>query len=202
MLTAEAVESLEEAKLLHHAVQLSKILEAYYEKVENWEQLADMLKLRSSLTSRLGCPTEFSYFYVGFWGKSFPTNVQNLAFIYRGNQFERFEDFCSQLKARFPKSEILKYTKTIQDDIKEGSGMKIQVYPVKPIINGSSSIHFEHSRSFKNGKNENEISILWVERRIFTITDSFPSISNSNRIINVKSTNLKPVSHLEYPIRS
>ena len=96
------------------------------------------------------------------------------------------------------------YRNPYKDEVKESSGMKIQVYPVKAVMDQEDSVqpvevrHFEHSRSFKNGKDENEISVLWVERRIFTITDSFPSISVSNRIINIKSTNLKPVGKMTH----
>ena len=43
-------------------------------------------------------PTPFSYFFVGFWGTSFPSNVRNTSFIYRGGELERFEDFSSFLK--------------------------------------------------------------------------------------------------------
>ena len=106
--------------------------------------------------------------------------VQNTAFVQRGAELERFEDFCARLKKRFPKAEILNYAKTINDELKEESGQKIQVYPIKPIISTEqhSTHHFEHLRSFKNDQDSNNgIEGRWVERRIFTVTDSFPSIS-------------------------
>ncbi len=85
--------------------------------------------------------------------------------------------------------------------MKEASHQKIQIYPVKPIVdcnNEDDVRHFEHSRSFKKDESEteskNSIEQRWVERRIFTTTDSFPSISTSNRIVNVKSIILRPVS--------
>ena len=85
--------------------------------------------------------------------------------------------------------------------MKEASHQKIQVYPVKPIVDSNNEDdvrHFEHSRSFKKDESEteskNSIEQRWVERRIFTTTDSFPSISTSNRIVNVKSIILRPVS--------
>ena len=161
-------------------------------------------------------PTPFSYFFVGFWGTSFPSNVRNTSFIYRGGELERFEDFSSFLKVsqpnvipsikswfqkRFPKAEILNFAKTVSEEMKDGSHQKIQVYPVKPIVDNNNEDdvrHFEHSRSFKKDESEteskNSIEQRWVERRIFTTTDSFPSISTSNRIVNVKSIILRPVS--------
>ena len=85
--------------------------------------------------------------------------------------------------------------------MKEASHQKIQIYPVKPIVDSNNEDdvrHFEHSRSFKKDESEteskNSIEQRWVERRIFTTTDSFPSISTSNRIVNVKSIILRPVS--------
>ena len=107
----------------------------------------------------------------------------------------------SSFQKRFPKAEILNFAKTVSEEIKEASNQKIQIYPVKPIVDSNNEDevrHFEHSRSFKKDESEteskNSIEQRWVERRIFTTTDSFPSISTSNRIVNVKSIILRPVS--------
>lgn len=176
----------------------AKVLESYYSQISNFEQLGDVLKIRAQLTQRLTTTEDYtySYFYVGFWGKSFPSSVQNTAFVYRGEELERFEDFCSRLKKRFPKAEVLNYAKTIPDELKENSGQKIQVYPIKPIRDRHDATrHFEHFRSFKNDKDENAHAIerRWVERRVFTVTDAFPSISSENRVINIRSENLSPI---------
>ena len=111
---------------------------------------------------------------------------------------ERFEDFCARLKKRFPKAEVLNYAKTIPDELRENSGQKIQVYPIKPIRDRHGdhvTRHFEHFRSFKNDQDESAHAIerRWVERRVFTVTDAFPSISSSNRVINIRSENLSPI---------
>ena len=95
----------------------------------------------------------------------------------------------------------MNFAKTVSEEMKEASHQKIQIYPVKPIVDSNNEDdvrHFEHSRSFKKDESEteskNSIEQRWVERRIFTTTDSFPSISTSNRIVNVKSIILRPVS--------
>ena len=53
-------------------------MESYYSQISNFEQLGDVLKIRAQLTQRLTTTEDYtySYFYVGFWGKSFPSSVQ------------------------------------------------------------------------------------------------------------------------------
>jgi len=59
------------------------------------------------------------YFRVGYYGKKFPTSIQNKEFIYKGNEFERLSDFIQKTLERWPKAELLKATdipaKSIQD---------------------------------------------------------------------------------------
>lgn len=63
------------------------MLEGYYDQVANFEQLGDVLKIRAQLTQRMTSNDDlgYSYFYVGYWGKSFPASVQ----VNRGFNFDQ-----------------------------------------------------------------------------------------------------------------
>ena len=151
--------------------------------------------IRSGLTSKLAlsvCP--FNFFYVGFWGRSFPNSFQNVVFIYRADQLARLEDFQDQIKKIFPEAEILSHSEPVPEDIKEKFFKKIQIFPVKPVAVEKDHFcrHFEHRRSFSdNGKSG--IENTWVEKRTFTATDAFPGIAAFARVINVKINKLRPV---------
>ena len=46
LLLAEAIDALEDAKLFKQAIQQCKLLETYYESLQNYEQISDLLRIR------------------------------------------------------------------------------------------------------------------------------------------------------------
>jgi hypothetical protein len=65
------------------------------------------------------CTTErvwHEYFRVGFYGRGFG-ELQNKEFIYKGNVFERLEDFGERLKRRWTNAEFLNYTDPPTPDV-------------------------------------------------------------------------------------
>ncbi len=71
LLLAEAIDALEDAKLFKQAIQQCKLLETYYESLQNYEQISDLLRIRLvfnsfiSISVKIGCfkvKRTFSYF--------------------------------------------------------------------------------------------------------------------------------------------
>ena len=145
------------------------------------------------LTTSSEC--SFTYFYVGFWGRSFPNSFQNTVLIARGDEMLRLEDFQAEIISTFPKAEILSSSEAIGEELKNKNEQFVQIFPLKPVLSEEDNFsrHFEHRRSYAE-KEKNGLEHRWVERRIFTTTDSFPGVSATAKVVNVKTIQLKPVS--------
>ncbi|KAM9968732.1 hypothetical protein ACTFIW_000606 [Dictyostelium discoideum] len=75
-------------------------------------------------------PVFEDYFRVGYYGKGFPSSIQNKEFIYKGNQFDRLSDFISKIQDKWPKSELLKTTEVPSQQIQDSDGQYLLITSV------------------------------------------------------------------------
>uniref|UniRef100_A0A672S3U1 Dedicator of cytokinesis 2 n=1 Tax=Sinocyclocheilus grahami TaxID=75366 RepID=A0A672S3U1_SINGR len=136
------------------------------------------------------------YFAVGYYGSGFPQFLRNKVFIHRGKEYERREDFQSQLMSQFTSAVRLNITTMPGDDIKNSNMQYVQCFTVQPvleipprlrnkpvpdqIINFYKSNYvqrFQYSRPVRRGKvdPDNEFS-MWIERTTFITAYKLPGI--------------------------
>ncbi|EFA75710.1 SH3 domain-containing protein [Heterostelium album PN500] len=83
------------------------------------------------------------YFRVGYYGKKFPSNLQNKEFIYKGNEFERLSDFIAKTCEKWPKAELLKSTETPSQSIMDSDAQYLLITTVN--VSSMNEIHKRHS---------------------------------------------------------
>ncbi|XP_016420789.1 dedicator of cytokinesis 2 [Sinocyclocheilus rhinocerous] len=148
------------------------------------------------------------YFAVGYYGSGFPQFLRNKVFIHRGKEYERREDFQSQLMSQFT---ILK----VIFSIFSGSGSDIQCFTVQPvleipprlrnkpvpdqIINFYKSNYvqrFQYSRPVRRGKvdPDNEFASMWIERTTFITAYKLPGILRWFEATSMTHVSLRPLA--------
>ncbi|MBN3322317.1 DOCK2 protein, partial [Atractosteus spatula] len=160
------------------------------------------------------------YFAVGYYGQGYPTFLRNKVFIHRGKEYERREDFQSQLMSQFPSARRLNTTTLPGDDIKNSPLQYIQCFTVQPvleipprlknkpvpdqIINFYKSSYvqrFHYSRPVRKGSVDpnNEFASMWIERTTFFTSYKLPGIL---RWFDVKEMTHTTISPLENAIET
>uniref|UniRef100_A0A668AXF8 Dedicator of cytokinesis 1 n=1 Tax=Myripristis murdjan TaxID=586833 RepID=A0A668AXF8_9TELE len=160
------------------------------------------------------------YFAVGYYGMGFPSFLRNKMFIYRGKEYERWEDFEARLLTQFPNAEKMKTTTPPSEDTKGSPGQYIQCFTVKPILDlpakfqnkpvseqivsfyTVNEVHkFQYSRPVRKGEKDpdNEFANMWIERTTYTTAYKLPGIL---RWFEVKSVSTEEISPLENAIET
>ncbi|KAI2657155.1 Dedicator of cytokinesis protein 2 [Labeo rohita] len=122
---------------------------SYFDKGKMWEEaitlckeLADQFEMENQQAKfyenimKILRPKP-DYFAVGYYGCGFPQFLRNKVFIHRGKEYERREDFQSQLMSQFPSAVRLNITTMPGDDIKNSNmqpGSDIQCFTVQPVL--------------------------------------------------------------------
>uniref|UniRef100_A0A8C1XK81 Dedicator of cytokinesis 2 n=1 Tax=Cyprinus carpio TaxID=7962 RepID=A0A8C1XK81_CYPCA len=189
----------DKGKMWEEAITLCKELADQFEmEVFDYELLGQKLnqqaKFYESIMKILRPKPD--YFAVGYYGCGFPQFLRNKVFIHRGKEYERREDFQSQLMSQFPSAVRLNITTMPGDDIKNSNMQYIQCFTVQPvleipprlrnkpvpdqIINFYKSNYvqrFQYSRPVRRGKvdPDNEFS-MWIERTTFITAYKLPGI--------------------------
>uniref|UniRef100_A0A8C1Q481 Dedicator of cytokinesis 2 n=1 Tax=Cyprinus carpio TaxID=7962 RepID=A0A8C1Q481_CYPCA len=189
----------DKGKMWEEAITLCKELADQFEmEVFDYELLGQKLnqqaKFYESIMKILRPKPD--YFAVGYYGSGFPQFLRNKVFIHRGKEYERREDFQSQLMSQFPSAVRLNITTMPGDDIKNSNMQYIQCFTVQPvleipprlknkpvpdqIINFYKSNYvqrFQYSRPIRRGKvdPDNEFS-MWIERTTFLTAYKLPGI--------------------------
>uniref|UniRef100_A0A673BYL2 Dedicator of cytokinesis 2 n=1 Tax=Sphaeramia orbicularis TaxID=375764 RepID=A0A673BYL2_9TELE len=156
------------------------------------------------------------YFAVGFYGQGYPPFLRNKVFIHRGKEYERREDFQTQLMSQFPSSVRLNTTTMPGDDIRNSPLQYIQCFTVQPvleipprlknkpvpdqIINFYKSNYvqrFHYSRPVRKGPVDpnNEFASMWIERTTFTTVYKLPGILRWFEATDMKHTTLSPLEN-------
>jgi len=68
---------------------------------------------------------EPEYFRVAYYGKGFPSFIQNKVFIYRGKEYERLSDFSNRTLNQFPNATLMQTLSKPGSEITESSNQCI-----------------------------------------------------------------------------
>ncbi|XP_016426510.1 dedicator of cytokinesis protein 2-like [Sinocyclocheilus rhinocerous] len=187
-------------KMWEEAITLCKELADQFEmEVFDYELLGQKLNQQAKFYENIMkiLRPKPDYFAVGYYGCGFPQFLRNKVFIHRGKEYERREDFQSQLMSQFPSAVRLNITTMPGDDIKNSNMQYIQCFTVQPvleipprlknkpvpdqIINFYKSNYvqrFQYSRPVRRGKvdPDNEFASMWIERTTFITAYKLPGI--------------------------
>ncbi|XP_043541484.1 dedicator of cytokinesis protein 5-like, partial [Chiloscyllium plagiosum] len=196
----------DKGKMWENAIQLCKELATMYEEeVFDYEELSRLLTQQATFYKNImkAMRPLPEYFAVGYYGQGFPAFLRNKMFIYRGKDYERYEDFHLKLTTQFPNAEKMTSTSPPSDQLKLSPGQYIQCFAVKPMLNlptqyqdkpvpeqilnfyrANEVQQFQYSRPFRKGEKDpgNE----------FATTE--PLISEINR--GCTWSELPPMPHL------
>ncbi|RXM98236.1 Dedicator of cytokinesis protein 2 [Acipenser ruthenus] len=112
---------LDKGKMWEDAISLCKELAEQYEmEIFDYELLSQNLQQQAKFYENIMkiLRPKPDYFAVGYYGQGFPSFLRNKVFIHRGKEYERREDFQTQLMSQFPSAVRLNITSTPGDDIR------------------------------------------------------------------------------------
>lgn len=69
-----------------------------------------------------------AYFRVGYYGKGFPSFLQNKVFVYRGKEYERLSDFSNRTMNQFPNATLMQKLSKPGPEITESSNQCILLF--------------------------------------------------------------------------
>lgn len=100
----------------------------------DYSRLADVLTLQASLFQKIGTEERVfpNYFRVAYYGSQWPNSLQGKNFIYRGNSWEKFSNFCERMHQRHPRATLIKSAMEPNDEIRFSSNMFLQIMAVQP----------------------------------------------------------------------
>ncbi|MGH0116442.1 UNVERIFIED_CONTAM: hypothetical protein FKN15_017092 [Acipenser sinensis] len=112
---------LDKGKMWEDAISLCKELAEQYEmEIFDYELLSQNLQQQAKFYENIMkiLRPKPDYFAVGYYGQGFPSFLRNKVFIHRGKEYERREDFQTQLMSQFPSAVRLNITSTPGDDVR------------------------------------------------------------------------------------
>uniref|UniRef100_A0A8C2GI57 Dedicator of cytokinesis 2 n=1 Tax=Cyprinus carpio TaxID=7962 RepID=A0A8C2GI57_CYPCA len=125
----------DKGKMWEEAITLCKELADQFEmEVFDYELLGQKLQAKFYESIMKILRPKPDYFAVGYYGSGFPQFLRNKVFIHRGKEYERREDFQSQLMSQFPSAVRLNITTMPGDDIKNSNMQYIQCFTVQPVL--------------------------------------------------------------------
>ncbi|VDN04465.1 unnamed protein product [Thelazia callipaeda] len=202
----EAANLFDEKELWEESISILKELTFQYEKYFEYEKLPSLLQRLAELYHKVSTQGRVActYFFVGFYGLSFPSYLNDRQFIYRGNECEAIVSFRHRMLSTFPGSQLIN---TMDDcsQLSKRDGKFLQIFPVKPIFesnwerkcsNRLIRWYFKNNRvrNFEFCKGEirketkwtlledNEIMRSWVIRRSVSIEEQLPNILRWSQI--------------------
>ncbi|XP_076861923.1 dedicator of cytokinesis 2 [Brachyhypopomus gauderio] len=209
----------DKGKMWEEAISLCKELADQYEmEVFDYELLGQSLKQQAKFYENIMkiLRPKPDYFAVGYYGCGFPQFLRNKVFIHRGKEYERREDFQSQLMSQFPSAARLNTTTMPGDDITNSPLQYIQCFTVQPvleipprlknkpvpdqIINFYKSNYvqrFQYSRPVRKGKvdPDNEFASMWIERTTFFTAYKLPGILRWFEATSISHTTVSPLEN-------
>ncbi|XP_078095350.1 dedicator of cytokinesis protein 5 isoform X2 [Mustelus asterias] len=219
----EIIHYCDKGKMWENAIKLCKELAAMYEKeIFEYEELSLLLKQQAKFYEKImkAMRPLPEYFAVGYYGQGFPSFLRNRMFIYRGKEYERYEDFRLKLATQFPNAEKMTSTSPPGDELKASPTQYVQCFTVKPVLNlplyykdkpvpeqilnfyrANEVQQFQYSRPFRKGEKDpdNEFATMWIERVTYTTAYKFPGIL---QWFEVKATMSEEISPLENAIET
>ncbi|TWW81996.1 Dedicator of cytokinesis protein 1 180 kDa protein downstream of CRK [Takifugu flavidus] len=213
----------DKGKMWEEAIILGKeVAEQYENEMFDFEQLSASLRKQAQFYENIVkvIRPKPDYFAVGYYGCGFPSFLRNKMFIYRGKEYERWEDFEARLLTQFPNAEKMKTSTPPSEDTKCSPGQYIQCFTVKPILDlpakfqnkhvseqivsfyTVNEVHkFQYSKPVRKGEKDpdNEFANMWIERTTYTTAYKLPGIL---RWFEVKSVSTEEISPLENAVET
>uniref|UniRef100_A0A8C4XMD9 Dedicator of cytokinesis 2 n=1 Tax=Falco tinnunculus TaxID=100819 RepID=A0A8C4XMD9_FALTI len=213
------IDYFDKGKMWEEAISLCKELAEQYEKeVFDYELLSQNLIQQAKFYENIMkiLRPKPDYFAVGYYGQGFPTFLRNKVFIYRGKEYERREDFQTQLMTQFPSAEKMNTTSAPGEDVKNSPGQYIQCFTVQPVLEEqprfknkavpdqiinfykSNNVHrFHYSRPVRKGSvdPENEFASMWIERTSFVTAYKLPGILRWFEVVSMSQTTISPLEN-------
>ncbi|XP_050707802.1 dedicator of cytokinesis protein 1-like isoform X3 [Eriocheir sinensis] len=192
----------DKGKMWEEALKLCKEMVKYYEvECYDYEKLSELLIRMAAFYKNIMNPQmlrpEPNYFRVAYYGRGFPAFLQNKVFVYRGNGYERLEDFTRRIRDQFPNAELMTKLTPPSEEAKESPHQYLQINNVDCITKPSNKITepnvseqivsyyqvnhidtFTYSRPFHQGTKDpnNEFATLCIEKTTLKTTYSLPGI--------------------------
>ncbi|XP_064631450.1 dedicator of cytokinesis protein 1-like isoform X3 [Lineus longissimus] len=208
----------DKGKMWEKGLELCKELSDQYEnETFNYSELSKLLDMQSQFyrnIMQLPRP-EPEYFRVGFYGKGFPSFLQNKMFVYRGKEYERLSDFTARLQNQFTDAQLLKTLSEPSDEVLESKGQYLQINAVTPVLELQKKFHGKAVRNqiikyFKVNEVQKftfskmmdgagDVTDMWLERTNLTVLFPLPGIL---RNFPVKKKEVFMVSPLEVAIET
>lgn len=146
------------------------------------------------------------YFRVIYRGLGFPPSLRDKQFIFEGGSAERISSFTDRMRQQHPSAQIVP-----AGDIDGMEGQYLQIFPVSPhrdlehhLYQQSRVPHSikefvlssQPSRFAVTSKRHSPASGVkdqWIEKTIYTTSESFPTISKRSEIIAINVARLSPL---------
>eukprot|EP00105_Crassostrea_gigas_P042991 XP_019927139.1 PREDICTED: dedicator of cytokinesis protein 1 isoform X1 [Crassostrea gigas] len=209
----------DKGKMWEKGIELTKeLVHLYEEELYDYERLSVILKRQAELFACIirELRPDPEYFRVGYYGRGFPSFLQNKVFIYRGKEYERLTDFNSRMQTLFPNAELLKSLSPPSSEVKESDKQYLQINAVTPVLELQDrflnkcvnekilkyySVNEVQKFTFSRRIDESgaDISQMWLERTYLTTLYSFPGILCW---FPVNHTDMRKVSPLENAIET
>ncbi|RDD41678.1 Dedicator of cytokinesis protein 1 [Trichoplax sp. H2] len=205
------------------AIGICKRLVVRYETEEfDYEKLSAILKRLAELYNKIvnePIRPASVYYYVGCYGKGFPSFLSNKTFIYRGRPLEQIIDFQHRMQRIFPDAQVLSTLDLPEKSKMDSDKQYLQICKADPVCNmerfadtqASERIKryyktnhlqvFQFSRPFHKGKKEteNEFATLWLKRTVLRTKYVLPGIL---QWFETASPEIIEIDPLEYAIES
>ncbi|KAK1161120.1 dedicator of cytokinesis protein 2-like [Acipenser oxyrinchus oxyrinchus] len=210
---------LDKGKMWEDAISLCKELAEQYEmEIFDYELLSQNLQQQAKFYENIMkiLRPKPDYFAVGYYGQGFPSFLRNKVFIHRGKEYERREDFQTQLMSQFPSAVRLNITSTPGDDIRNSQRQYIQCFTVQPVLEMQPRLknkpvpdqiinfyksnyvqRFHYSRPVRKGSvdPDNEFTSMWIERTTFSTAYKLPGILRWFEVTTMSQATISPLEN-------
>uniref|UniRef100_A0A914WPM6 DOCKER domain-containing protein n=1 Tax=Plectus sambesii TaxID=2011161 RepID=A0A914WPM6_9BILA len=213
----------DDGRLWEKAIETFKELIPVYESsLFDYEKLYKLLDRLAALYRKIVNQerAESEYFLVGFYGDGHPAFLRNTEAVFRGQSYEKLNDFQQRMLSTFTGSTLMTTMDTPGEDIRSSSGRYLQIISVKPIQSKESMAlfadkqkverlikwyykhnevqKFEYSRPIRRKSKfseleENELTMMWVEKTVVVAGDKLPDILRWSKVTSRESIDVSPL---------
>ncbi|XP_064601988.1 dedicator of cytokinesis protein 1-like isoform X2 [Liolophura sinensis] len=189
----DMIDFFDKGKMFEKGIEMCKELVKLYETEQfDYQKLSDVLRKQAGFYDCIlrQMRPDPEYFRVGYYGRGFPSFLQNKVFIYRGKEYERLSDFNARLQNLFPNAQLMRTLSAPGEDILQSPNQYLQINAVSPIM--------QDKERFANKKVSEQILKYYTVNDVQKFTYSRPIQEDSNDIttLYLERTNLLT----EYPL--
>ncbi|EIW72245.1 hypothetical protein TREMEDRAFT_25841 [Tremella mesenterica DSM 1558] len=210
-----------EAEAYELALQLCSELTTEHEKLAyDIKKLTALFKHQSKLWARIGESSrpQPEYYRVAFYGEEFSALNRGKDFVYRGQPYQRYGEFCESIQHKYPNASIHRSKVSPSTTANEQGGV-IWITPLTPEpdlslpvfkdrvqgnvqawhryngVNRFSSLRpFVPASQADEGDEGKEAVMTWMEKTIVTTAEVFPSILTRSEITLTTYEHLSPIT--------